>query len=572
MAHKTEPQPPPHEALAALGVGVVTTDQEGCIREMNTVAERLTGWVGDDARGEPLQRVVMLTEEEAPDDGSPPRASTRQSPNGRREEAVLVRRDGERLPVEYAVQTTTAADGRPELTVVFAEVSERRLMELRLARISSHDPLTGLLNRSAFNTHLEGALAAHREHGTESAVCFLDIDQLKLVNSTCGHEAGDDLVSWVASLLREEVGEQDAVARLSGDEFGVLLADRGSTEAVSVAEQLQHRLGEFVFTWGKNRFSVSASAGVTPAAPEFASAAQWLSAADHACSMAKDDGRGGIRVWELEDRELNERFQDMRWLARIDSQLASGRAQLYAQPIRRLRGEQDGLQMEILLRFVDPRGQMVVPGHFIRAAERFGLTSTIDRWVIRNALRTLAGLSRTALRRLRICFINLSAISVRDPALLDLIRSELSDSGIPPQKLGFEITETTAVQNLSQALWFIQELRSIGCRLSLDDFGTGVASYSYLKTLPVQYLKIDGGFVEGMGSSALDRAMVESINQISHVLGIETVAESVNGAEPFEDVRAMGIDHAQGFWVARPRPMLEVCEATRSPWQSVPST
>jgi Amt family ammonium transporter len=283
--------------------------------------------------------------------------------------------------------------------------------------------------------------------------------------------------------------------------------------------------------------------------------------------MAKDRGRGSVQVYQRDDADVAQRRDEMSWVGRISQELNSGKSRLYGQQIVALsQRASGGLSFEVLLRLGADGGRVQPPGDLIRAAERFGLMNTVDRWVIRNALRTLRSFSDEALRRTSRCFINLSGLSLRDASVLDFIRSQLAETGIPPHKLCFEITETAAVENLEQARWLIQELGSIGCKLALDDFGTGAASYGYLRDLPVHYLKIDGSFVEAMPTTALDRALVESINQISHLLGMETVAESVSDFETLGRLRDIGVDYVQGFWISRPQPVENLARvATEGP-------
>ncbi len=551
----------PSRLLSALGVAVVVADHTGQVVHLNRFATDLTGWRLEDARQHPLDRVVQLVDPIGNAAGGPLRAV----PGGRsappRDEGILVRRNGERVPVEYSLDAVSLGPGRSGVVIVLCDISEQRLMALRMARVTNHDPLTGLLNRSALHSHIASSIERYAEREEPSAVVFLDLDQFRLVNATCGHDVGDDMLAWVAAVLREVIGERDAAARLSGDEFAVVLTGRTGREGLAFAEKLDGRLREFSFSWDDRVFSVSACTGVVPITGDFTTADEVLSAADHACSMAKDSGRGRTLLYERRDREVSGRVAEMEWAARVDHQLSSGRTRLYAQPIRRLRpGPPRGLQIEVLLRVDDGDRKASEPGQMIRAAERYGIMPTIDRWVVRSTLRALQGSGIEALRRLHVAFINLSGLSLQDERLLDDIHSELSDSGVPPAKIGFEITETAAVQDLERAQWFLQELGSIGCRLSLDDFGTGVASYSYLKALPVDFLKIDGGFVEAMATSALDRAMVESINQISHVLGMETVAESVGTPDLLHRVREIGVDNAQGYWIGAPRPLASALE------------
>ena len=549
------------QALEAMRIGVVAADPRGQVSFMNRVAERLTGWSRADALGRPLDRVLRL--------GSPMEGPQKVTsavdivPGPATEEAVLLTRQGECFSVEFAVTPLNDAGGRVVgLTVMMRDISEERLMALQLARMASHDLLTGLLNRHAFLDHLERALAAANQEGDRAVLLFLDIDQFKLINDTCDHAAGDELLCWVASLLRETVSEQDVVARLGGDEFALLVQRPTFDEGVRFAEQVKRRLQEYLFSWEDKSFSVSACFGVAPVTPTFASAAALLAAADHACYMAKERGRNALQVYEVDDADVARSRDEMDWMVRINHTLQSGQIRLYAQPIQPLAPLQPrGLQFEILLRILGEDGRVRTPGQMVLAAERYGIMPAIDRWVVSTALRALRHLDHHALQRIHLCSVNLSGLSLRDASVLDAIRDQLSETGIPPQKLCFEITETAAIQNLQQARWLIQELSSIGCNIALDDFGTGLASYGYLKELPVNYLKVAGNFIEGMASSPLDRAMVESINQISHLMGLETIAESVGTRELYDEVRAIGVDHAQGYWVGVPRPLEETCQA-----------
>lgn len=545
------------QALSSLGVAVIETDFHGRVIDMNQVAERLTGWRLSLALGREVGRIVVFEDEAF----SLADRSDDESAGLRPDEANLVHRDGHSVPVEYCVAVVTRDGHRDGMVVVFTDVTDRRLMAVQSARLGSQDLLTGLLNRSSFAENLEAAIARTREAAETHAVCFFDIDQFKLVVGTCGHEAGDELLQWVAALLRETVGEHDTLARFGGDEFAVLLMCCTLEDAQLFAEGFRQRLAEFSFRWGDKSFAITGAMGIVLVTDAEQTASEVLSSADQACYAAKEKGRGSIEVFESAgDSESVRRRDEMHLVARINSHLNDGSALLYAQPIRCLdRSSKIGRQLEVLLRFRDGNGEVQDPGNVIKATERYGLMPTVDRWVVRQTLRQLASLGGGVLRGIHVCFINLSGLSLQDDTVLDFIRDQLAETGVPPNKIGFEITETVAVQNLQQARWFIQEALSIGCRLALDDFGTGMASYSYLKALPVEYLKIDGGFVEGMLTSRLDRAMVESINQIAHVLGIQTVAESVGSQEILDRVRDMGINHAQGFWISHPRPFEAVC-------------
>ncbi len=539
-------------ALNSLGVGVLTVDAEGRVVSLSGWAEKLTGWSAGDAIGQPVQEVFSLTTDLLAAEVDLEIEHRDPAAEPVREDGLLVRSDGRTVPIEYTV--TRLPDGAQidaQVVIAFRDTGDRRLMALQIARIASHDQLTGLLNRQAFVEHIEQAIA----DGSTTFLMFMDMDQFKLINDTSGHEAGDDLLLWVSALLREAVGSKDVLARLGGDEFAILLRRPTLRKTLDFVEALQDRLRQFCFTWDGKTFSVSASFGVVLVSAELRTASRALSAADQACYMAKDRGRGSVQVYRRDDADFAQRRDEMSWVGRINQELNSGKSRLFGQQIVPLsRRASRGLSFEVLLRLGGSGGTLQPPGDLIRAAERFGLMSTVDRWVVRNALKTLRCFSEDALRRTSRCFINLSGLSLRDASVLDCIRAQLAETGIPPHKLCFEITETAAVENLEQARWLIQELGSIGCKLALDDFGTGAASYGYLRDLPVQYLKIDGSFVEAMSTTSLDRALVESINQISHLLGMETIAESVSDFETLGRLRDIGVDYVQGFWISHPQP------------------
>jgi len=547
--------------LGRVGVGVILTNADGFVAYLSPFAEHLTGWKRADATGERLEKVFRLVAETSSLPGEPP-APTLSGGAGRPggvEEALLLSRDGQRFVIEHVVAPIRDQAGRiAETVVVFVDVSQRNFAALQLARQARYDPLTGLLNRSSFTAHLERALREVAAGASPIALCHLDLYQFNLVNNACGHAAGDDLLQWVAALLREEGRENDVIARLGGDVFVVLLRGRRREELRAMASALLRRLHAFQFTWEDKTFTVGACLGLVPVEGGQHTVAEVLAAAHHACSEAKRRGRDQTHLCDLEDEELLHRGEELAWVARIDRNLREGRVVLFAQEIRVLgRDARDELRFEVLLR-TRTDGQIRSAAGVIQAAERFGLMGTIDRWVIRTALQTLARQPRETLARLKLCSINISSVSLHDAGILEFIGEQLAEARIAPQKICFELTETAAVANLLQARWLIEALLSIGCRFSLDDFGSGLTSYSYLKDLPVNFLKIDGIFTERVASSNLDRAMVESINQIAHVLGLETVAEAVSGQRELEILREIGVDFGQGHHLGRPRPLDDV--------------
>jgi len=456
--------------------------------------------------------------------------------------------------------------------------AEKRLMTLQLAHQATHDELTGLLNRQAFDAHLQRVLDEINEGvpgAGPHALCYLDLDQFKVINDTCGHLAGDELLCRVTTLLQDSVRECDLVARLGGDELAVLMPHCTLGEAERQTRVFHRSLQTFRFTWREKTFKVGASIGLVPitggiggmgGTGELRTVAQLLSAADHACYVAKEKGRNRIQVYQEDDDAFVRRQGEMSWVVRIQETLEQDRFCLFSQSIQPLSpAAARGIYFEVLLRMVEEDGRIHLPSDFIRAAERYGLMRSIDRWVIRECIRTLVAQPGAFLDLLATCSINLSAVSIGDESFLEFLEEEITSSGVPPHKLCFEITETAAIENLAQAGKLLTRLSSRGVRFALDDFGTGMSSYSYLRDLPVSYLKIDGKFIKDIVTDPLDRAMVESINQVGHVMGLQTVAEAVPSNAVVERLRALGVDYAQGNWISPPRPLGDTCTAGARP-------
>jgi diguanylate cyclase (GGDEF)-like protein/PAS domain S-box-containing protein len=560
--------------LASIGDGVLATDEAGLVKYVNPVAETMTGWPRGDAAGRRVTDVFRLLQEadgveDSPEVSAAVFLAVHEGRSVRLAgRLTLERRDGKRYGIESVCSPIRGYDGRIlGAVLVFQDVSEKRLLALQLAHQASHDALTGLLNRQAFDTHVQRCLEETLAEGATHALCYMDLDQFKLVNDTCGHQAGDELLRRVGTLLQDAVRDGDLVARLGGDEFGVLMPRSSLLVADGLLRKFQRALQQVRFTWQDQSFAVAASIGLVPITREFKSVTHLLSAADHACYVAKEKGRDRIQVYQEDDATFIRRHGEMNWVLRIQKTLQQDRFRLFCQPIHPLSERAGrGVFFEVLLRMVEDDGRIHLPGELIRAAERYGLMRSVDRWVIRRCVRTLAARSARFLDSLDTCSINLSAVSLSDEALLAYVEDELAASGVPPEKICFELTETAAIENLQQAHHLIAGLSAIGVRFALDDFGTGMSSYSYLRDIPVSFLKIDGKFIKDIVSDPLDRAMVESINQVSHVMGIETVAEAVPGSAAVERLRSLGVDYAQGNWLAPPCPL---DDAWRSPAATV---
>jgi len=479
--------------------------------------------------------------------------------SGRLDVRVEEKSGGELRVLERGVNNMAAA----------LQSSQERMQERideateRLSYQATHDALTGLVNRREFERRLEKALTAAREQGRTHALCYLDLDQFKIVNDTCGHVAGDELLRQLTVLLQSKVRDADLLARLGGDEFGVLLENCPLEQAQVVADLLRQTVKDFHFVWQNKAFTIGVSIGLVPLTQDCESLASVLSCADSACYAAKDLGRNRVHVYRVEDSEMAQRQGEMNWVARITHAIEENRFRLYYQTIMPLNeAVNEGSHFEILLRMLSDQGELIPPMAFIPAAERYNLMPSIDRWVVSTAFGLYwKFLPKNALNQRHTCTVNLSGPSLCDDHFLEFIKRQFALYQVPYDHICFEITETAAISNLSRAIEFIGELRTQGCRFSLDDFGSGLSSFTYLKNMPVDYLKIDGSFVRDMVDDPMDYAMVASINQVGHVMGLKTIAEFVETDAVLEKLREMGVDFAQGYGIERPRPLEDLIVA-----------
>jgi diguanylate cyclase (GGDEF)-like protein/PAS domain S-box-containing protein len=544
--------------LASIADGVITTDTDGWVEYLNPVAEELTGWKSADARGLPIQALFRLVEETQRQATPSPieLVLTEERTVEANANMLLVRNDGEEIPVGHSAAPIRDRTGAlVGVVLVLHDVSRERQYAAKLSYQASHDSLTGLINRSEFERRLAAALQSASQHGRHHAVMYLDLDQFKVVNDTCGHAAGDQLMRQVSTLLHHCLREGDTLARLGGDEFGVLLENCPPDAALRIADKLRQTVTEFHFAWAHLSFNIGVSIGLVNVEDGLFTLAEVMRTADTACYMAKEKGRNRVQVYRPDDSELSLRQGEMEWVGRLQKALDENRFVLHAQDIMHVNPQKDaGRHCELLVRMLDERGQMVPPMAFIPAAERYNLMPSIDRWVIRTALATLARLRADGGERIDLCAINLSGGSIGDERLLEFVREQLRHFDVPRDTICFEITETAAIANLDKAIHFIQEMRDMGCRFSLDDFGAGMSSFAYLKHLPVDFLKIDGGFVKDMADDPIDRAMVEAINSVGHVMGKQTIAEFVDDDRVVAILREIGVDFMQGHGVATPRP------------------
>lgn len=544
--------------LHSIGDAVIRTDRDTRVEYMNPVAERLTRWNGQSARGQLLARVLNLRNDADAASTDNPIDRALQEDQIVTSSRDLVLQAG--ANVEYAIELTAAPihDDEGQIAgavLVFRDVTEMRTLARELGYQATHDPLTGLLNRREFEHHLQRLLDKARTSQQTHALCYIDLDLFKVVNDTCGHIAGDELLRQLGHVLRTRMRKSDVLARLGGDEFGVLLENCALEEAERVVNELHSAIREFRFIWENKSFEVAASVGLTPMTAASGSLYDLLRIADLACYAAKDAGRNRVHVARQHDLALAERQSEVDWVQRIKQALLEGRLTLHCQRIQALSRGAAQERYEILVRLIDDNGDLVYPRTFLPVAERYQLMPALDRWVFRRALELLKGIQAAGTTKAIGFNINLSGQSLGDVSFREFLIGEISASGLPPHCICFEITETATVANLSSATQLLVALKDIGCQFALDDFGSGLSSFAYLKNLPVDYLKIDGAFIRDVLHDRSDHAMVASIHQLAHILGIKTIAEYVESREILAAVERIGIDYGQGYAIAQPEPL-----------------
>ena len=546
-------------ALDLLSEAVVATDGAGRITYINAAASRLMKLPSAQALGRNLEDVVNLVEE---GDRRLLAEPIRQAlgsgiaVNLGRRALLVARTDGSERSIELSASPIRAAGGRLSgALVLLHDVSELRGIARQMSYQATHDALTGLVNRPEFERRLqEAAESGHRGDG-QHVLCCLDLDRFKVVNDTSGHVAGDSVLREVAKVLRDAVRDSDTVARLGGDEFGMLLIGCPLEKARQIADDVCRAVGDHRFVWRDKIFNLGVSVGLVEISRESGAPEELLVAADSACYVAKKRGSGRVAVYSAHDEALARHSGEIQWLQKLQTALRENRFQLYQQPIVAAYGDDTGgPAMEVFVRLGDEDSEQIPPAEFVRAAERYRLMGLVDRWVVQT---TLAALGRGALpvSPRRCVAINVSGQTLADPDFLEFVVECLDSTGVSPSQVCFELSESAVVANIEHARRFVGVLHGMGCRFALDDFGSGVGSFSNLRSLPMDYLKIEGSFMRNLARDTVNQAMVTAMIELARKLNFKVIAEQVEDSAAMEVARRMGIDYMQGYAIARPKPL-----------------
>jgi len=537
---------------------IVTVDAEDKILEFNPAAEKTFAYSREQVIGQPMAGLLIppALRSQHSDGFKRQISGASHSPMlGERVETTALRSDGSEFPVELAINRIDL-EGDVLFTAYLRDITGSRYMAEQLTFQATHDALTGLINRQTFENRLEKVIEGSEQH-SQNCLLYLDLDQFKVINDSCGHAAGDELLRQLSSQMQEIIGSRGMLARVGGDEFGALLENCDRQEAETMAKQLLNAIENHHFQWQGQVFRMGLSIGLVHIQGLSENISELFSAADAACYMAKEQGRNRVHTFRHDDQELAKRRGEMGWVQHIHKAIEENSFRLYQQKILPLDNKlADGRErFEILLRMLDEDGSLVGPDQFIGAAERYNLMPTIDRWVVSNALDWL---SQSDDQRSPVghCSINISGFSITDPQFFSFIREQLAMHNVAPEIICFEITETAAISNLVRATGFMEKVRALGCKFALDDFGSGMSSYAYLKELPVDFLKIDGEFVRDIVTDEVSLAMVKSIHEIGRVMGKQTIAEYVEDQQIMTVLKVIGIDFVQGYEIEKPKPLV----------------
>lgn len=541
--------------LKSIADAVITTDESGYVTFMNPVAEKLTDCSNESDIGRSIQELFHIVEESTRLVQDNPVTTSLQ-----RNEVIhllgdwlLVNRNSNEFFVEMNVSPLVSYGGEVfGAVVVFRDVSETREVDRKIQWQARHDPLTGLFNRNELQKRLADCI--HNVSGKDSSTfLYMDLDRFKIVNDTCGHVAGDSLLRQLSFLLKKQIRSNDVLARVGGDEFGLLLSSCPIDQAVHIAENIRESIRDFRFSWNDKIFETGVSIGLVTIDQRVHSVTDVLSMADLACYTSKNKGRNRIHIYKMDDHQQAKYQQEVQWVGEINAAFEEDRFRLFYQPIRPLAEcGADAVYNELSLRMIGEGGELIPPSSFLSAAERYNLMSRIDHWVFSKTLEFIVAFSRGR----GVFAVNVSATSMSDEEFHRFITREMERLAVDPAQICFEMSESAAITHLSNANYFINYVKNLGCSFGIDGFGSGLSSMIHLKNLPVDYLKIDGNIIKDVTTDPIDCLMVESINSMAHKMGLKTVAEHVENREVYEKVKSMGIDYGQGFYFDKPKPLV----------------
>ena len=554
--------------LRSIVDAVLTTNERGEVQYINEAAARFLNCTEQEARGKHIDKILNLYQEESDLRISNPVLSclSGKDKSNQKVNADVITKAGAKFTVQVMATPLISQGGKIYGAVlVMNDVTSLRTLARQLRYQASHDSLTRLINRSEFERKVRKSILDAKTMKSISSIIYIDLDRFKMINDLYGHAAGDELLIQFSNLIKSGLRDSDILARIGGDEFALLLPGCNLTRADEKAHEILKSIQEYKFIWEQKSFNIEASIGVAEINSKCFDLSQVLSSVDSACYLAKESGRNCVRLFREGDININRRRGQERWLQRFDKALNEGELVVTAQSIINIKANRDTRVdkngFEILIRMKDDSGRLVPPNAFLPAVERYNRAPKLDRWILNHVLRLLSQ-NPNVLMQIDKCSINLSGQSLVSEGFLPFIMAKLKEYKIQPNKICFEITETAAIANLNQATAFVQKLKDLGCYFALDDFGAGLSSFAYLKTLPVDYLKIDGMFVKDIHNDNVSRAMVNAINDMGHVLGKQTIAEYVENERILSVLKEIGVDYAQGFHSGKPIPLQEFFEST----------